>query len=952
MDKISSANSNESNTHIAKCQKLAARVGKCLRAEFNGQQEFAIQKTEEAVFNRYAFPKEQGVQTLISYFGPPGFDGIKMAETVGKELNLPIVKIGLGNYTGKDAAMIGTGSSRKYSNSEYGTITEKIRNNPASLLILDGFGLQNESLNSPLYDLFSKGYMYDNHYEEYVDFSHCFVVIISDIAASIYKKHIFNYSDIDAKTIAEAIRREKNESGAQKIPDSMISELLKYYVIPLNPPNAKALLDIATEAGNNYLIRIQEEYPSIKIECDKKEMAEMLIFGNCGDYYEGHAVAGATDKFISTTIHNVIANLDEVEKDIGLLSNIKYNFNLSDMPKEINDIKDNTENRKIGYFSSSAKSSAIIESNSIKSEEITSVRRFDSIDYESVIIEFSKENAAEANAVFNIAIQEQDIPVYVFNFDGLLNSAMVRDLYARGAMGVFCENAEMYFNDWLTNIDEAMTLHNIYSLLSTSGKKLSYNINYSYQIVDGKIEASISIVNYHLIKHISCEAEGKLLSDIERPNTKFSDVIGLENTVKEFDVFLDYLKNYKKYTKEGKRMPKGALLIGPPGTGKTKLARALAGESGLPIISINVSELSSPYYGIAENEMARTFELARENAPCIILIDEVDAIARVRGRSLEIKQEEKVLNVLLAEMDGLKQNRKRPVFVIAATNIYDLDSAFKRRFDIIFQFTNPNLANRKKLLQFFLSNHANNLEYEEIDFLAERLIGKSPADIESLIEYAGRKASNDIITIETIDDAFELLEFGETIEWDEDSIRQTATHEAGHAIISRVLGNTPTYISIISRGDHGGYILQGSDENKMTISKQKILDKICVTMAGRAAECAMYGENGITSGFSGDIDAARTLARLAVTKYAMYEDMFVYVGEAESESTKRMIDSKVNEILGEQYRRAFAIIKEKEDVLKDLVKELIIKRNMVKKDIETFFNNTLKEKERLSNEKE
>ncbi|NCS97715.1 MAG: ATP-dependent zinc metalloprotease FtsH, partial [Candidatus Pacebacteria bacterium] len=361
-----------------------------------------------------------------------------------------------------------------------------------------------------------------------------------------------------------------------------------------------------------------------------------------------------------------------------------------------------------------------------------------------------------------------------------------------------------------------------------------------------------------------------------KQNTKFDDVGGMDEAKKELEEIVDFLKNPKKYEKVGARTPKGVLLVGPAGTGKTLLARAVAGEANVQFLSIAGSEFMEMLVGVGASRVRDLFTTAKKLSPAIIFIDEIDAIGRMRGQGNMggHDEREQTLNQILVEMDGFAQNEK--VIVMAATNRGDmLDPALVRpgRFDRRVLVRLPDLEERK----YILSIHAkgkpfvSNLTWEKV---ARRTVGFSGADLENMLNEAAiavaREARTEI-TMEDIEEASLKVKLGPSKKrlQDKHEREMTAYHEAGHALIAHLSAHAdPVHrISIVSRGRALGFTLTPPEKDKLQTTKSELIDRIAVLMGGRAAEELIFSE--LTAGASSDIERATRIARAMVTEYGM-----------------------------------------------------------------------------------
>ena len=457
---------------------------------------------------------------------------------------------------------------------------------------------------------------------------------------------------------------------------------------------------------------------------------------------------------------------------------------------------------------------------------------------------------------------------------------------------------------------------------------------------------------------------GKSRARMSAPNERkitFAQVAGLKEEKEELEEIVDFLKAPKKYIQVGARIPKGVLLVGPPGTGKTLLAKADAGEAEVPFFTISGSDFVEMFVGVGASRVRDLFEDAKKNAPCIIFIDEIDAVARRRGTGMGggHDEREQTLNQLLVEMDGFGVNEG--IIVMAATNRVDiLDPAILRpgRFDRKVMVGRPDIQGREEILKV----HAKGKPLsEEIDLkqIAQTTAGFTGADLENLLNEAAILAAKDnriFLKQEDIRKAFVKVGIGaekKSRVISEKERRITAYHEAGHAILFHVLPDVgPVYsVSIIPTGGAGGYTMPLPEKDEMFNTKGKMLQDITVSLGGRVAEEKVFDD--ITTGASQDIKQATGIAKAMVTKYGMsetvglinYDDASdnVFIGRdlaharGYGESVATVIDQEVKKIIDDCYQKAKDLILEYEHVLHACADLLLEKEKISREEFEALF---------------
>jgi cell division protease FtsH len=457
------------------------------------------------------------------------------------------------------------------------------------------------------------------------------------------------------------------------------------------------------------------------------------------------------------------------------------------------------------------------------------------------------------------------------------------------------------------------------------------------------------------------KSKAKLLTG-DTPKVTFADVAGCDEAKLELQEIIEFLKDPQKFTKLGGRLPKGALLVGPPGTGKTLLAKAVAGEAARPFFSMSGSDFVEMFVGVGASRVRDLFEQGKAHAPCIIFIDEIDAVGRHRGAGLGggHDEREQTLNQLLVEMDGFESNEG--VILIAATNRPDvLDPALLRpgRFDRQIVVDAPDLRGREGILRVHLRNKPI-AEDVEVTTLARGTPGMAGADLANLVNEGALLAArrgHDKIYMNDLEEAKDKVLLGaerKSLVMKEEERRLTAYHEAGHAVCAMMVkGNDPLHkVTIVPRGRSLGVAFTVPEDDRVSITREQLEARLVMAYGGRVAEELIFGRDRVTTGAASDIQQATAIARRYVTQWGLSEAIGpVLIGDAEqevflgnqlvskrevSEQTAQLVDSEVKRVIDSAYQLATRVLTENINLLHAVAGSLLERETLTREDIEVL----------------
>ena len=881
----------------------------------------AIQKIKEYLFGLNRKQNEKGVGGLLTFMGPSGVGKTMVAEGIAKALGRPFLRLDMSGYNDKEAAGYTLfGINPSYKDSRKGLLTDFVEKNPVSVVLLDEFEKSHVNVKNVFLQIFERGECQDQCSQRYVSFRDVLIIATTNMGSALYDNDKIISSSISQNTLTNVLKSEINPFSKEPyLNEALISRLCSGCVVFFNHLGAEILSKIIRQGITGMQTEFKKRYGINIHSTDFDALSDLLVF-NLGK----NADARSAVKIVEDYFQKNLERLFECSMKANNFTEININVDFMNATADVKEVFSDNEKRNV-LICCDAKDRFLMNKSISGNCELT----FADEDISPEEIRKSHFNMAMIDGEKNTKglfkeLSLLGVPTYVYDRRSV--SAEILYYIDQGATDVFHSDSESDFNAWVKDIFKSLRLSSVCKNLFRANKIIAFESKY---VFNKENTAELIVDDIRLISAKEAEDVDAFVSCVEKPLVSLNDVYGNAAVKRQFKDMIKLFRNFEEFQRQGVRLPRGMLLAGPPGTGKTMLAKALAGESGMDIIVRNASEYLQKYVGEGPRIIREDFQTARKYAPCILFIDEVDAIAGNRQND-ELTSRMGILNALLSEMDGFFDHASNPVFVIAATNFdvrkdsTSLDPAFLRRFDRRFYIDLPDSATRKTYLSAKLKNFK--VSDRTIETLTKRSIGWSLAELDQVIQNALREGvlNEEGVTDEIIVDSFESYLDGESKSYDDETIKKTSIHEAGHAVVATLLGFPPSYATIKARAGYGGYVFYGN-ETSSECSKQDCLDRICIAMAGRAAEIAFYGEEkGVSSGASSDLKSATRLATSMVCDYGMDDELPIFI-ENRSDS---LVKDKVVNILKEQTLRSKDIIQSHLEKVKSVSVALLEKLSL------------------------
>lgn len=905
------------------------------------------------------------------FAGPPGVGKTFLAEKAAEALELPYQRFDMSEYSDKEANIEFCGSDNVYKNGKEGNVTSFVAKNPKCVVLFDEIEKAHINVIHLFLQILDAGRIRDNFSDKEVSFTDAILIFTTNAGKQLYENSdSSDFSGVTRKVILKALQNDVNpETGISYFPAAICSRFASGNVVMFNYITAHNLREIAKREVLRHSSNFENEV-GIKVKIDEP-VYTALLFAE-GGAADARTIRSRAESFFDDELFELFRLLDSDSVNTGIenLDSIHIGVDLPKDNKELYELFEHKDSFEVLVFAAKKYYDQCVEIspetqfiNVQNSDSAKKILHDHDISFVLVDITFGKSGNEKYLNIEDVDSKARDffwfvrethpdIPIYLLQTpERKINAEEKLSFLRQGVRGVITlsRNKDGFASE-IKAINEQLHQQKSMASLAKANKLVSFETAQS--IKNRGKTAEIKLFDFEMKVAIDAEDSKNILSNVSKPDVRFNQVIGAEDAKKELQYFVEYLKNPKKYLGTGVSAPKGVLLYGPPGTGKTMLAKAMASESDVTFITAEGNQFVNKFQGEGRDRVKELFRTARKYAPSILFVDEIDAIAKERRGGDNSADIEVTLTAFLTEMDGFKNDTTKPVFVLAATNFdvepgtdKSLDPALMRRFDRRVYIDLPTKEERIRYIRMKLAEKtAFELSEDKINNIAIRSTGMSLAELESVIELSLRTAIRDgnlKVTDEIFEEAFETFNGGEAKKWDASELERTARHEAGHAFLCWQSGETPSYVTIVARGNHGGYMQHADNEKKGIYTKDELLAKIRTSLGGRAAEIVYYGEkDGISTGASGDLVSATNTARHIICTYGMDEKFGLAVIDqqaARSGELSAEVREAVNKILADEMQNAVKLIEENKSAIDALVERLLSENHLTGNAIKEIF---------------
>ncbi len=963
-------------------------------------QDHAVQAFVEGLFNAqvtaHADASRRSPCAVFVFVGPPGVGKTYLAELGASYLGRPFKRFDMSAYSDHQQHNQLVGFAPSYQAAQPGTLTGFVAENPDAILLFDEIEKAHLNTIQLFLQVLDAGRLEDKFTGKEVSFRDTVIIFTTNRGASLYDRP--NATGISAsnplfhrRTILDALGSERGQAGEPAFPQAICSRLATGYPVLFNHLGVNELVGIARNELQRVAGLIEQQYFKT-VTCD--DILPLALVLREGAAADARTVRSQSGIFLRTELfqffglyhperlEEVLAGIDAVH--LGLDPAERANpavAGLFDPPSKPRVLLVAAPALGELFSQHVPEVEWLLAANAQDALQLLATAEVDivlldiwvgrstsrvDIDGSRTTVQFDYAPAgahdlAEGQACLR-AIHERlpSLPVYLLSLqaaeeaegsiDEELFLACVRSGGARGLLATsfladslpgWEERREAFVRELLQTATR-MYRENWARRLAQERKVLSFD---TAPAVDRERRcAHIRLRNLRLSRAVAAEDVSELLEEVERPTVRFADVYGAEPAKQALRFVVDWMRNPRRYAALGVRPPKGLLLTGSPGTGKTMLARALAGESDVAFLVASGTDFVTVWQGSGPQNIRNLFARARRYAPAIIFIDELDAIGRKRVGSLGAgRAEESTLNALLTEMDGFGNPSLRPIFLLAATNVPEqLDEALLRRFDRTIEVPPPDRDARAAYLRHeLLDRKLSQVSAEVVESLATRSAGMTISDLRRVVNEAAVMAANDAspLTDRIVEEAFEKVRMGEAAKApDRATLERIARHEAGHALVGWLAGHPPVQVTIVGRGSAGGYVEREAEEDRIIYTRGELEAIIRQAMAGRAAEILYYGDaEGLSTGVAADLRYASAWAERMIREFGMSEEIGqVYIDRHATldGASAAALRQAAERIVRAQLHEACELLRSHRHLLDRLAAELLARNRLVRADLE------------------